>query len=96
MPLPFRVDWYAIYGACVDAVWLADIILRHADVLTNAAAALQAVQDEEQQQDIVFVGAAVSDSVDHPNGDVNALDALDDGDNVDSHAPFANHLASAV
>ena len=54
MPLPFRVDWYALYGACVDVVWLADIILRHADILTNAAVALRVVQDKEQQQDIVL------------------------------------------
>ena len=49
-------------SASTLCIWLADIIFRHTDILTHAAAAmLWAVKDKEQQQDIVFVGAAILD-----------------------------------
>ena len=49
-------------SASTLCMWLADIIFCHADILTHAAAAtLWAVKDKKQQQDIIFIGATISD-----------------------------------
>jgi superfamily II DNA or RNA helicase len=89
MPLPFVIDWHALYSAAVDVAWLSSIILRHADALTRVALALRAADEAEQRRAIAFVDADDA-PVDAP------LPDLDAGDDVDASSPFNAHLSSAA
>ena len=89
MPPPWRIDWYTLYGAAVDAAWLSGVIVRHTDVLTRAAATIASAESATAQRDIVFVDATSP----LPRGD---LATRNDGDDVPLDAPFPLHLASAA
>ena len=88
MPLPFRINWYDLYGAAVDAAWLTALVIRHAAVLTSAAVALRAAE-QASQRGVCFI------DVDESSRDT-ASAAFDDGDDVPDDAPFALHLDSAA
>ena len=89
MPLPWRIDWHALYGSAVDVAWLSAIIIRHADILSHAAATLLASDTAASQRDVVFVDVPSE----RPHG---GSAALDDGEDVPDDAPFPLHLASAA
>ena len=87
--LPLRINWYNLYGAAVNVVWLTALIILHAAVLTAATAALCATEQASTQCDICFVHG-------NESGPDAAVVACEKGDNVPDDAPFSLHLDNAA
>ena len=89
-PPPPNFPWYSIYTAAVDAAYLTLIILRHAELVTVAAAATRAVVEAERLREVLRFEEIEVDDDDDDGDDVSTAS----GGSVEQSSPFLDHLNS--
>ena len=90
MTPPLNIPWYSLYGAAVNAAWLAAIIRRHAEAVTASARASAVAREEEQRREAQRFVTVDLTAESEPD------DCSDDDDSVATDADYADHLASAA
>ena len=83
----YIVPWYERYGRAVNTAWLAGVILRHAGAVAAAASMVAAIEQAEQQREVLEF-----ETVDLADDD----DSVSSGETVASDASCSDHLNSGA